>query len=133
MYFKISKRYSWDQRAGQGRGHNCAVLPPKKGGLSMQQRFTELRCKEVVNICDGSRLGYVSDVVVELPCGRLVAMIVPGPRRFFGLFCREYDYCIPWKAVKQIGDDIILVEVCLEQVRSPLENRKKLFEIFEKT
>lgn len=99
----------------------------------MQQRFTELRCKEVVNICDGSRLGYVSDVVVELPSGRLVAIIVPGPRRFFGLFCREYDYCIPWQAVKQIGDDIILVEVCLEQVRSPLENRKKLFEIFEKT
>ena len=69
----------------------------------------------------------------RMPGGRLVAIIVPGPRRFFGLFCREYDYCIPWQAVKQIGDDIILVEVCLEQVRLPLENRKKLFEVFEKT
>ena len=53
----------------------------------MQQRFTELRCKEVVNICDGSRLGYVSDVVVVLPGGRLVAIIVAGARRVFRLFC----------------------------------------------
>ena len=33
----------------------------------MQQRFSELRCKEVINICDGARLGYVDDLVLELP------------------------------------------------------------------
>ena len=27
MYFKISELHSWGERAGQGRRHNCAVLP----------------------------------------------------------------------------------------------------------
>ena len=33
----------------------------------MGMRVTDLSCKEVVCICDGARLGYVSDVEVELP------------------------------------------------------------------
>ena len=30
----------------------------------MQCRMVELRCKEVINICDGSRLGYVGDDII---------------------------------------------------------------------
>ena len=52
----------------------------------MQCRMVELRCKEVINICDGCRLGYVGDVEVLLPEGRVAALVVPGPCRFFGLF-----------------------------------------------
>lgn len=85
----------------------------------MQQRFTDLRCKEVINIADGCRLGYVCDVEVELPMGKIVAIIVPGPSRFFGLLGRECDYCIPWPCIKRIGDDIILVDVVLEHIRFP--------------
>lgn len=85
----------------------------------MQQRFTDLRCKEVINISDGCRLGYVCDVEVELPMGKIVAIIVPGPSRFFGLLGRECDYCIPWPCIKRIGDDIILVDVILEHIRFP--------------
>ena len=49
----------------------------------MQCRMVELRYKEVINICDGSRLGYVGDVEVLLPEGRVTALVVPGPCRFF--------------------------------------------------
>lgn len=31
----------------------------------MGTRVTELRCKEVINITDGQRLGFVSDVEVD--------------------------------------------------------------------
>ena len=85
----------------------------------MQQNFTELKCKEVINVCDGSRLGYVCDMEFEVPAGRITAIIVPGPCRFFGLFGRECDYCIPWACIKRIGEDIILVDVALEQIRLP--------------
>ena len=88
-------------------------------GEFMQQKFTDLKCKEVINICDGCRLGYVCDVELELPAGRVVALIVPGPSRFFGLFGRTCDYCIPWPCVKRIGEDIILVDVVLDQIRLP--------------
>lgn len=89
----------------------------------MQQKFTDLRCKEVINIADGCRLGFVCDVEVELPVGKIVTIIVPGPSRFFGLFGRECDYCIPWPCIKRIGEDIILVDVVLEHIRFPC--RKK--------
>ena len=49
----------------------------------MNCRFTDLRCKEVINICDGCRLGYVGDVECQLPEGKMTALIVPGPFRFF--------------------------------------------------
>lgn len=57
----------------------------------MNCRFTDLRCKEVINICDGCRLGYVGDVECQLPEGQMTALIVPGPFRFFGLFGRGED------------------------------------------
>ena len=38
----------------------------------MQCRMVELRCKEVINICDGCRIGYVGDVEVLLPEGRVI-------------------------------------------------------------
>ena len=28
----------------------------------MQCRITDLRCKEIINICDGKRIGYAEDV-----------------------------------------------------------------------
>ena len=55
----------------------------------MNCRFADFRCKEVINICDGCRLGYVGDVECRLPDGQLTALIIPGPYRFFGLFGRR--------------------------------------------
>ena len=46
-------------------------------------RVTEMRCKEVINVKDGQRLGFISDVEVEIPEGRVCSIIVPGPCRFW--------------------------------------------------
>lgn len=76
----------------------------------MDVRFSDLRDREVINIATGSRLGYVGDVVLDLKEGRVAALIVPGPARFFGLLGRESDYVLPWSSVKQMGGDIILID-----------------------
>jgi len=68
-------------------------------------RTALLRCKEIINICSGHRLGYVGDVEIDLATGRLLAFIVPGRLRFFGLLGREEDYVIPFECVKRMGDD----------------------------
>jgi YlmC/YmxH family sporulation protein len=52
----------------------------------MRSRMTDLRYKEVINICDGCRFGYVGDAELDLVSGQICALIVPGPTRFFGLF-----------------------------------------------
>ena len=77
----------------------------------MSVKFTEMRCKEVICISDGARLGFVSDVVVEIPEGCVVAIVVPGPCRILGLFGRKDDYVIPWNCIRRIGPDIILVDI----------------------
>ena len=66
----------------------------------MEDRFSSLRCREVINICDGCRLGCVSDVVIDLKCGRVAALVVPVPCRLFGLLGRRDDYVIPWEQVR---------------------------------
>ena len=76
----------------------------------MQCRMRDLRCKEVINICDGCRLGYVGDLEVRIPEGQVTAIIVYGPPKFFGLFGRGEEYYIPWDCIQRIGDDIILID-----------------------
>ena len=90
----------------------------------MNCRFTDLRCKEVINICDGCRLGYVGDVECQLPEGQMTALIVPGPFRFFGLFGRGEEYYIPWDCIRQVGDDIILVDKPFPQREPPRRERR---------
>ena len=85
----------------------------------MGMRVTELGCKEVVCICDGARLGYVSDVEVEVPEGQVRAIVVPGKCRFFGFLGRSEDIVIPWNAIRRVGDDIILVECKIQECRCP--------------
>ena len=76
----------------------------------METRIGELRCKEVINMTDGSRYGYVGDAEVDLTTGQVRALVVPGRLRLFGLLGREEDKVFPWSAVKRFGEDIILVE-----------------------
>ena len=82
-------------------------------------RVTELHCKEVICVADGRRLGFVSDVEIEVPEGKVCAILVPGPSRFFGLWGRNDDYVIPWRYIKRVGPDIILVDVKPEDCCRP--------------
>jgi YlmC/YmxH family sporulation protein len=89
----------------------------------MECRVEDFRFKEVVNICDGNRLGYVCDIMFEVPQGKVTAIIIPGRCKFFGLFWREDDYIIPWECIRRIGGDIILVEVSGEYRRMRREKK----------
>lgn len=91
----------------------------------MDCRFSDMRYKEVINICDGCRLGYVGDLELQLPEGRITALIVPGPCRFFGLFGRGEEYCVPWECIKQIGDDIILIDKPIQRPEPRPDRRKR--------
>ena len=87
----------------------------------MQSRISELRYKEIINVCNGHRLGYVCDAEIDVATGQVIALIVPGPCRFFGLFWREDDYILPWECISRIGDDIIIIDVPGEYQRARRE------------
>ena len=76
----------------------------------MNCSINELKTKEVIDVSCGERLGYVSDVEINLESGRLMALIVPGQYKLMGFLGREEDIVIKWDKIKKIGDDIIIIE-----------------------
>ena len=76
----------------------------------MECRVSELRYKEIINVSDGSRYGWVGDVEVDLESGQVRALVVPGRLRLFGLLGREEERVFPWEAVRRFGADTLLVE-----------------------
>ena len=76
----------------------------------MSIKLTQLQCKEVICLADGQRLGFIEDIQVELPEGKISAVIVPGPGKLLGLGASRHDFCIPWSCIRKIGPDIVLVD-----------------------
>lgn len=68
----------------------------------------DFREKEVVNVCDGKKLGCVAEVEFNVCDGKLTAIIVPIESGFLGLGSRE-RIVIPWEKIVRIGEDVILV------------------------
>ena len=88
-------------------------------------RIRELRRKEVINITDGGRLGFVGDVDLRMPDGQTAALIVYGPARFFGLFGRGEEYYVPWDSIQRIGDDIILIDKPFQRRNVPPDRKHR--------
>lgn len=77
----------------------------------MGDKGLDFKHKEVINITDGKRLGYVQDVCADLDTGTITHIIVPGNSKILNLFTQNNNVVIPWQKVKCIGDDTILVEI----------------------
>ena len=91
----------------------------------MQCRIRDLRRKEVINICDGCRIGYVEDVDIRIPEGQVAAVVVCGPCRFFGLFGRGEETYIPWECIQRFGSDIILVDKPFRRPEGGQERKRR--------
>ena len=75
----------------------------------MYCRANDLRCKDVVNVKNGCRIGYICDFEIDLNSARITALIVYGRWRLFGLLGRGKDIVIRWDDIQLIGEDTILV------------------------
>ena len=72
----------------------------------------KLKNKEVINICDGRSMGFVSDIEVDIEKGRLEGIVIPVERGFLGFFGKnENDILVSWDKVRTVGDDVILVDI----------------------
>ncbi|MGX8700015.1 YlmC/YmxH family sporulation protein [Caproiciproducens sp.] len=75
----------------------------------MTCRIIDMRHKEVINVKDGTRIGCVCDVEIDTADARVIAIVIYGRLRCFGLLGREDDIIIKWQDIQVIGDDTILV------------------------
>ena len=83
-------------------------------------RFWELTEKEVINCKDGKRLGYVADIEIEVPSGKVCRLFVPGKGKFCGCFGKGTEIVIKWDQIVRVGEDILLVDI-----ESKVPERKK--------
>ena len=77
----------------------------------LKESGMDFRHKEVVNINNGKRLGFVQDVCANLETGRITSIIVPGGKKLMSMFAKEDDIVIEGEKIKCIVDDIILVDI----------------------
>ena len=73
--------------------------------------FSDLRTKEVINISDGKRLGYICDINIDEHTGMVNSVVVPKNKGFFWNLWKSDDYVIPWSGITTVGEDIIIVNV----------------------
>ncbi|MBE7056953.1 MAG: YlmC/YmxH family sporulation protein [Ruminococcaceae bacterium] len=74
-------------------------------------RLSSFQKKEIVNIVDGRRLGFLSDAEVDLNSGKMDAIVVSVPMKNLPLGSNCRELVIPMDRIKKIGEDIILVNV----------------------
>lgn len=77
----------------------------------MSEKGMDFKHKEVININDGKRLGYVQDVCADLERGSITDIIVPGEKGLKSMFSNSNDIVIQWDKIKCIGEDVILVDI----------------------
>ena len=78
-------------------------------------RIYDIKQKEVINSSDGIRLGFISDIEVDMKEGKIVKVYIPGPAKILGMFGGQKEYCIPWDKIMKIGEDIILVDIDIDK------------------
>ena len=55
----------------------------------MKNNGLDFKHKEVINVSDGRRLGFVQDVNAELGSGIITSIVVPGSSNFFNFFSSD--------------------------------------------
>ena len=90
------------------------------------ERFStcDLREKEVINLCDGTRLGRPTDFEFDACDGRITAIVICVPSGFLGLG-QTKDIIIPWNKIECIGADAILVRLAHGEFFTPDKKKRK--------
>lgn len=60
----------------------------------MGQKGLDFKHKEVINIKDGRRMGFVQDVCADLDTGMITSIVVPGSNKLLSMFSSNNDIVI---------------------------------------
>ncbi|EEG76790.1 YlmC/YmxH family sporulation protein [Dethiobacter alkaliphilus] len=76
--------------------------------------LSRLSRKEIINLHDGARLGFVgdSDLIIDDETGSIKSIII-SPKGMKPRSGREL--VIPWTSIKKIGDEVMIVDISPER------------------
>ena len=69
--------------------------------------------KEVINLGDGARLGIVGEceLTFDSRSGMIAGLILPKRKSLLNFLGDSQSVTIPWRAIKRIGDEIVIVDL----------------------
>ncbi|MBO5744144.1 MAG: YlmC/YmxH family sporulation protein [Clostridia bacterium] len=73
-------------------------------------KASDFKNKEVINLANSEKLGYINDFEICTSAGEISAIYVPEKQTSFLNLKTKYIR-IPWNKIQGIGDDVILVNI----------------------
>lgn len=77
--------------------------------------FSQLRDKDVINLCDATRIGYIGEIEFDSCNGQICSLILCRGGGVLGIG-REDRILLPWGKIECIGEDAILVKIPPEEL-----------------
>ena len=79
--------------------------------------LSEFSGKEIVNLYDGAKLGYIGDSDIKINSSGNIEAIVLTSRQTNGWFFSKNNetkienIVIPWGAIKKVGSEVVIVDI----------------------
>lgn len=96
----------------------------------MDCTLKELRGKEVINIYNGERLGFIDDIKFSTEDNKVISFIIYGREKFFGILGKQNDILINCNQIHLVGEETVLVSVESVQYEEIEEKRSLLHKFF---
>ena len=88
----------------------------------------DLRKKEIINLCNGARLGYSCDFEFDKCNACITGLVIEKECGFLGLGGCD-KIVIPWCKIECIGEDTVLVNLSVHELNCFCSKKgKKLFD-----
>lgn len=75
--------------------------------------LSRLSRKEIINLYDGSRLGFVgeSDLIIDAGTGAIKSIIITPKAGGLKMSRGMRELTVPWESVKKIGEEVLIVDI----------------------
>ena len=73
-------------------------------------RLSELAKKDVININDGSKIGNITDILID-DKGYVLSLVVDKSNFSCSFFTAKDEMLIDFNNIEKIGEDVIIVKI----------------------
>ncbi|MEW8985937.1 MAG: YlmC/YmxH family sporulation protein [Bacillus sp. (in: firmicutes)] len=80
-------------------------------------KLSDLSGKEIVDVKRAERLGVLgqTDLEINEQTGQIEALLIPT-LKWFGLRKQGNEVRVPWRHIKKIGNDMIIIDIPEEEI-----------------
>ena len=90
-------------------------------------RISSFQMKDVINVADGKKLGFISDIDIDVATGKIDCIFISQQNKMLPFFNKLEDIVVEWDDILKIGEDVILVrfphQYQLEEPKEEYSNR----------